>query len=150
MKANFIHLKFKDKNNINLNNNKILELFKLSVGNNIINLNYNNNKKESSNQRLDINYCKKYIKKNIGKMIYINIEGSEEIKIFNKIFILNNIKRAKIFINNKQFDLTINIENKDESFKIKIKFLDNIFYLNSMFENCISLASLYHFQNLKT
>jgi len=61
MKANFIHLKFKDKNNINLNNNKILELFKLSVGNNIINLNYNNNKKESSNQRLDIIDYFKYI-----------------------------------------------------------------------------------------
>ena len=39
MKCNFICVKLKDKNNINLNNRKIHEIFKLSIGNNIINLN---------------------------------------------------------------------------------------------------------------
>ena len=65
MKGNFIHAKLKDKNNINFNNNKILELFKLSIGNNIINLDYNKNKKESSNQYLEIIYFKEYLKKDI-------------------------------------------------------------------------------------
>ena len=35
MECNYIHIKFKDKNNNNLN--IILELFKLSIGNNIPN-----------------------------------------------------------------------------------------------------------------
>ena len=41
MKCNFINIRLKDKRNINLYNNKFLELFKLSIGNNIINLKYN-------------------------------------------------------------------------------------------------------------
>ena len=40
MKCNFIHMKLKDMSKLNLNNNKVLELFKLSIGNNIIKLNY--------------------------------------------------------------------------------------------------------------
>jgi len=50
MKPILIHIKCKNKNNIHFN--QILELFKLSVGNNIINLNYNKNK--SLNQNLEI------------------------------------------------------------------------------------------------
>ena len=43
MENNFIHIKLKDKSN---NKSKeILKLFKLSLGNNVINLNYNRNKK---------------------------------------------------------------------------------------------------------
>ena len=38
MKHNFIHIQIKDKNNIDFN--EISELFKLSVGNNLIKLNY--------------------------------------------------------------------------------------------------------------
>ena len=54
MKCNFIHIKLKDKDNISLNNNKIIELFKLSIGNNKIDFNYNKSKKESSNKNLVI------------------------------------------------------------------------------------------------
>ena len=92
MKCNFIHMKLKDKRKINLNINKVLELFKLSAGNNIINLNYNTNKKDFLNNNLGIIYFKKYIKKNIGNMIYKNNENLKEIQIFHIIFILNNIK----------------------------------------------------------
>jgi len=148
MKCNFIYIKLKDKNNTTLNNNKILNLFKLSVGNNIINLNYNKNKKESSNQ--EINYCKKYIKKDIGKMIYVNTENNLQIKIFQKIFIYNNKERAKIIIYNKQYELIENIRYRNQTIKIKIKFLDNIIYLNSMFEDCKSLFAVYNLQNINT
>ena len=66
MDCSFIHLKLKDKSNINKANNKIFELFKLSFDNNII----NKNKKESSSQNLEIIYHKKFIKKNVGKMVF--------------------------------------------------------------------------------
>ena len=127
MKYNLIKAKFRDKN---INNNKTLELFKLSVGNNIINLKYNNNK-------------------NIGKMIYES-SINKEIKILNKIFILNNMKRIKMIINNKQYDLEESIENQNQFCKIKILVLDNIIYLDSMFKDCKSLTGVYNFQKLIT
>ena len=144
MKCNYIHIKLKDQNNLTLNYNKILEIFKLSFGNDIIDLNYNQNK------NLDIIYYKKYIKKNIGKMIYKNTENNKEIKIFSEIFVLNNIKIAKIIINNKQNELKEKIGNEKQLFKIKIKFLNNIVYLNSMFEDCQTLLSVNNFLNLNT
>ena len=104
MKYNLIHTKLKDKSNINLNNYKILELFKLSAGNKIYNLDYNIIKKESLNKILEISYYKKFIKENIGKMLYKNNRNNKKIKIFNKIFISRNKERAKIFINNKQYE----------------------------------------------
>ena len=104
MASHFFLIKLKDKNYINLNNNRILELFKLSFGNKITNLYCNKNKK-------DLSY-------------------SEDTKIVNKKFILNNIKRTKLIIENKKNNLKENFENKKQIIKIKIKFLDNILYLN--------------------
>ena len=65
MKCNFIHIKLKGKSNINKKIN--LELLKLSFENNITNLNYNKNKKEYSNQNLEINYNKIFHKKILEK-----------------------------------------------------------------------------------
>ena len=81
MSFNSIHIKFKEKSNINLNNSKILELFRLSIGNSLNNLNYqfiqdnialdnkliykmtnipsqgyNKNQKQSKEQSLEINF----------------------------------------------------------------------------------------------
>jgi hypothetical protein len=123
MKANLIHIKLRDKNEINLN--RILELFKLSAENNSFNLNYNKNIKEYSNLNFGIIYDKKYIKTNIGKMIYEATEN-KEIKIYNEELTTNNIKRVKMIINNKQYNLKENIENLKSSFKIEIKFFDHI------------------------
>jgi len=64
MKCNFIHIKLKDKNNININ--KDLELFKLSFGKNITNLKYNK-KKNYSKQNLEIIYNKIFQKKILEK-----------------------------------------------------------------------------------
>ena len=150
MECNYIHIKLKDKDNIHLNKNKILGLFKLSIGNNVINLNYNKNKKESLNQNMQIIYYQKYFKKNVGKMRYIYLDNSNSIKILDKRFILNNIKRANIIINNKEYKLKENIGYSELKilFLVKIKFLDKIINLNSMFEGCKSLSHIYNFQNL--
>ena len=83
-------------------------------------------------------------------MIYKENESNQEIKIFNKAFIKNNIKRAKIIIKNKQYNLKENIKSENKTFKIEIKFIDNIIRLNSMFEDCKSLSSINNFQNLIT
>ena len=152
MEYNYIHIRLKDKNNINLNKKKFLELFKLSIGNNKFNLNYNKNKKESPNQNIQIICFKKYIKKNFGKMKYIKLDIFNEIKILNKEFISNNINRANIIINNKEYKLKDNIEYSElkKFFFVKIKFLDNIINLNSMFKGCKTLSHIYNFQNVNT
>ena len=82
-------------------------------------------------------------------MIYKAKENSIEIQIFNKKFISNNIKRAKIILNNKQYKLKGIIKIKD-ILKLKIKFFDNIIKLNSMFKKCESLSYVYNFQNFNT
>ena len=63
MKFYSFKVKIRDKNN---KYDKILELLKLSNGNNITNLNYNKNKIKYPNQSSEIfvSYDKKYIKKN--------------------------------------------------------------------------------------
>jgi len=156
MKPIFICIKFKDKNNIN--NNKILEIFDLSAGNDLFNLKVSNKntlfqieKKQSSNHDLEIIYNKTIIKKNIAKMIYKATENIKKIKILNEVFILNNVKRANIIINNKQSALKEKIEiQKNTIYKIKIKFLDNVIKVNSMFKDCESLSSVHYLQYLNT
>ncbi len=152
MSCNFIHIQLRKKNSINFNNNKntIIELFKSSIGNGVIN-SFSSNfifklkalpSKGYSNQAFELSYNKKLIKKNNAKMIYKPNKSTKDIKIFNQKFILNNMKRSKIIINNKQYDLKENKEsiiNKDS--KIRINFFDNIIKLNSMFEGCESLSS---------
>ena len=71
MENKFINIILKDNtNNFNLNNNEVLEFFKVSLGNDANNFNYIENTKKSSEKHLDIIYYKKYIKRNIGKIIY--------------------------------------------------------------------------------
>ena len=150
MKYNFIHIKLKDKDNFYLNNNKMNEIFKTSFGDNIINLYYNKNKKESSKKYLEIIYYKRNIKTNIGKMIYKNVNNSQVIQILNRQFVLNNKERARIIIDNKQYILKGNIKKQKPIFKIKIKFFDYIFFSNNMFNGCKSLFSVKNFQNINT
>ena len=141
MKCNFIHIKLKHQNNITLEN----KIFELSLGNNLTNLNYSF---ISSNHNLEINYYKNYTTTNCGKMIYKN--NVKEIKIFNKIFIIKNRNRAKIIKNNKLIKLKESFVNQRNNLRIKIKFLDNIINLNSMFKNCISLYSVLNFHSFNT
>jgi len=93
MRCNFINIKVKD------NSKKTLELFKLSIENIVKCLYYNNDKLNSLNKNLKIIYFKKYLKQNIGKMIYKISENRKEINILNETFMLNNIKRVKIILN---------------------------------------------------
>ena len=84
-------------------------------------------------------------------MIYKINENILNKQILNKIFLLKNKKRAKVIINNKKYDLKEKIGNKtNKIYKIKIKFLDNIININSMFKDCDLLTSVQNLQNLNT
>ena len=148
MRLNLFIVKIRDKNT---KCKKVLELLKLSLENILPNFDYIETNEESPNQNLEIivDYNNKYIKNFTGKMIY-EATKNKKIKIFNEEFILNNIKRARMIINNKQYYLKEIVENRKRTFKIKIKFLDIIIYLNSMFKDCKSLSSVYNYQNFNT
>jgi len=173
MKCNSIQIKFKIKNYANLNNKRLLILFRLSIGNDSNNLEYslksnknflddkfiykfgtlqsrghNKNKEQYSVQNLEIINKNNYIKINIAKMKYKIEENLAEKKLVDKIFLSNNMKRAKVIINNKQYDLTESINN--EINKIKIKFFDYAIYINSMFKDCMQLISVYNLQKVNT
>ena len=83
---------------------------------------YNQNKKESSNQNLEIIYYKKYIQKNVGEMIYLNPFIDSIIKIFDNSFISNNIKRANIIINSKEYKLKEYIVYQKIILKLNLNF----------------------------
>ena len=80
-------------------------------------------------------------------MRYIYLDNSKLIKILDKEFILNNIKRANIIINNIEYKLKeyLLYRKLKTKYLVKIKFLDNIINLNSMFKDCISLSHIYNF-----
>ena len=122
MRCNYINIKVKDANS------KIPELFKLSLGNNVYSLYCNKKEEKCSNKNSKLIYYKKYIEKNIGKMAYRKFGFYS--KIFDKSFISNNMKKAKIIINNRLYNLEENFGNEKLIFKIKIKFFDTIIHLN--------------------
>ena len=120
MSCNYIYIKLKNKNYINFNKNQ-KKIFGLSIGNGISSskAHYASNKNDLGNifkfktnpalgyinQYFEIIYNKKFAKKNNAKMIYKTNEINKDIKIFNPKFISNNMKRAKLIINNKQYYL---------------------------------------------
>ena len=63
---------------------------------------------------------------------------------------IGKMKRIKMIMNNKQYDLEESFENQKQFCKIKILVLDNIIYLDSMFKDCKSLTGVYSFQKLIT
>ena len=91
--------------------------------------------------------------KNEIDLIY-NIQNNEkEIKIFGKLFVENNKDLCKIIYNNKESDLTEKFDCKDikdNILKIKLKGINNVIELDSMFEECSNLSNLSNFSNWNT
>ena len=80
MEFKLVHMWMKIEKNININNNSIPELSKISAGNKINNLYFKNNKKDLSNQMFEIICGKQSIQKNIGKIIYKKVENIKDTK----------------------------------------------------------------------
>ena len=130
--------------NINKSNNKrIFDLFNNSIGKNLL---YFDNK--SSNQNIEMK--KKQLNNNIIKLKYKINEKNNEIKILGTKFVIININKVKIILYNKKKNLVekINHKVKNISLKIKLKFLDNIINIDSMFKNCKMLYNIKDFSNI--
>ena len=114
---------------------------------NFINVSLANGKKN----RIQIESKKEFMKINIqnlysycNKLVYSNDNFIKEIQIFGTKFLINNIKKLKIIIKNKNRKINIDgkIRTEMKILRIKIIFLDRILYLNSLFNSCDSLLSL--------
>ena len=75
-----------------------------------------------------------------------NKKKKEKIRIFGKFFVNINYQKCKIIYNNEEYELTEYINDIDEDFnneiKIKLKGINNISNMSSMFYECNSLSSL--------
>ena len=114
---------------ININLEKINQIYNISSGKN--NSEIINKKDKNKN------------KSKIGKFRYelkIDVKNINELKIIDKQFIKNNKNKAKFIIKNKFHGLfeKINFET-NTNYIIKIKILDIIIDLDSMFKDCNNL-----------
>ena len=149
-----IYFKFVEKNLINFNIN--------NINYNILqNINYNYKGREPifdedifqdvENLMRDNTYkefipslLKMYNKMNKNEIdIIYNIPNNEnEIKIFGKEFVENNKDLCKIIYDNKEYNISenFNCKNiKENILKFKLKGINNINILNSLFEGCSQL-----------
>jgi len=101
-----------------------------------------------------INHYKKFKiiinkKNNIGiNIIYNNIKYENSIHIFGKEFVKNNKDKYKIIFGNKEYELNEYFHIKDynnnilNKLKIKLKYINNVTNMSSMFHGCKSLSLL--------
>ena len=91
--------------------------------------------------------------KNEIDLIYNKQNNENDIKIFGDDFVSKNKDLCKIIYNNKEYDLTQKIDCKDikdNRLKIKLKGINNVTDLTSMFEGCSQLSNLSNFSNWNT
>ena len=148
MIVNFVQSKLIFKYNKKLTDIEIFIIFNISMGKKIENLN-GINAIELKNHIVKI---KSFDNNNIGKMIYKIDEKNKQTKIFDKKFVKINRNRAKIILNNKQFNLIEKIKSEKEKIKfvVKIKFLENIIDINCMFKRCKMLSLVKNFEKFNS
>ena len=123
----------------------------------IINLNFKKINKELFNffENIKIKYNnlldKEKKKKEIIFLYQNDNHKNTKIKIFGKIFILNNKNKCKIFINEKEIELAeyYDIDPKFLNNNIIIRFVEkqSINDMSYMFYDCTSLKAIYNFSN---
>ena len=131
-----------NKNSI-INNIKIINN-KNDKYNDIIDI-YNKINNKINNDIFDIN--NKINDDNI--IIYKIDENKDKIKIFGKLFVKRNKNNIKIEIEGKEYELMEYYKiNNNKNLKIKIKGIENITNMGSMFFGCSSLLNIYQiYQN---
>ena len=77
--------------------------------------------------------------------IIYNINEENNINIFGSEFVKNNKNICKMLIDNKKYEILekYNVKsNNNNKLKIKLRVINNITNMSSMFYNCSSLSSL--------
>jgi len=93
------------------------------------------------------------LNKNEIELLYNIPKNEKQIKIFGEAFIEKNKDLCKIIHNNTEYNLTSNFNCsniKENILKIKLRGINNVAFLDSMFEGCSTLSHLSDFSNLDT
>ena len=120
--------------------------YEYSYGFNLNSLLYLFSEINANNMEIEINY----------KPINNNKDKKEKLRIFGNLFVKNNINKCKIIYKDNEYDLNEYIDNIDkyynrnEIIKIKLKGINNITDMNSMFRESSSLSSLPDILNWNT
>ena len=138
-----------------MNDNKYNNILKYSIGKlfNIFFFNINDNKNKKKAFILNYNIETKNIRNKyrkdefcIGALKYNNNTST----LFHKSFAIENHKKIKLIINNKEKQMIFKViqENKyEKEIKIKIKIIDKNINFKNMFYDCKNLKSIYYLIN---
>jgi len=100
-----------------------------------------------------INIYEKMNNKDDEITIIYNINNEEKIKIFGEPFVKNNKDKCKIIYEYEEYNLSeeFNVKNKNKNkLEIKLKGINKVTAMNSMFYECSSLISLTDISKWKT
>ena len=148
----------------NINNN-IIQKYEINKNKNynlLYNLNHINEIIEKERHKITFNYN---YGNNLNQMLYLYNEimdenkeiemkyqpkddNKDKIRIFNNIFINNNIYKCRIIYNNEEYDLKEYFQDIDSKYnnkdgiKFKLKGINNITSIGSIFMGCNCLTSL--------
>ena len=131
--------------------NKELEnLEAYELGYNLNRILYLYNEMESKNDEIKINF--EFI--DLPEIEY-NFEEDKIIHIFGENFINNNLFKCKIIYNNYEYELSrkfylSEISDDSSQFSIKLKGINNIINMSSMFEGCNNIKSIFGLHNFDT
>ena len=105
------------------------------------------------NKEIEINYIPKDIKEDNEES---EDNNEKKVRIFSQDFVYNNIYKCKIIYKNEEYELDeyinnidLNYNNKDE-FTLKLRGINNITDMSSMFFGCETLSSLPDISNWNT
>ena len=84
--------------------------------------------------------------------ILYDINEEDTIIIFGTDFVENNKNICKMVIDNNEYEITVeyNVKIKNNKLKIKLKGINNVTNMSSMFRGCSSLSSLPDIEKLNT
>ena len=104
------------------------------------------NEMEFENSEVEINY----------EFLRIPTDDDIPLKIFGDKFISNNLNKCKIIFEENEYDLSHTFYSSDmpsiysKDFSIKLKGINNITNMSSMFEGCLNIKSIYGINNIDT
>ena len=132
-----------------LNRMKDIYILSKQVNKKILNIIIIKQKKgENKNKRLFFKENEKennkdYNKKNITILEY-NIENVKNIKTFGKLFVIENRKKCRIILNNKEKELKkyVKINNKKKDLKIKLEIYEYLINIKEMFKECQAIRKI--------
>ena len=137
------------KENIEIDPKYLMNIYLISIGNNFGNSKKQNKKKYIFRRKTEKKYSIEVIlyKAFDISLRYKLLNEYNQVKIFGKEFVSNNLDICRMIVQNqesklKEYLIVIKTKNQVNTLKIKLIFFDNVKKINSIFSQCFSLLSV--------